>query len=204
MATSRTQKALNKWTRKLHRWGAIAIAVPAAIVIVSGVLLQLKKQWTWVQPPTQRGAEPALTISFDDIMASVASRPEAGIASWDDVDRLDVRPSRGVVKVRGKNRWEVQVDTSTGAVLQSTHRRSDLIESIHDGSWFHDTAKLWIFLPNGLVLLLLWLTGVYLWALPIVKRRRGRIRRAALAAHRRLSAIARRDARAEGADPPIR
>ncbi len=95
--------------------------------------------------------------------------------SWEDVDRLDVRPGKGMLKVRCKNRWEVQIDTSTGAVLSSALRRSDLIESLHDGSWFHPFAKLGLFLPTALVLTALWVTGVYLWLLPHVIRRRRKL-----------------------------
>jgi nucleotide-binding universal stress UspA family protein len=103
-----------------------------------------------------------------------ASVPEAEVASWEDVDRLDVRPDRGVVKVRSKTRWEVQIDTNTAEILQVAYRRSDLIESLHDGSFFHDKVKLWVFLPAGLILLGLWVTGVYLWLLPYLVRRRRR------------------------------
>jgi len=54
-----------------------------------------------------------------------------------------------------KNNWEIQIDTQSGTILQQAYRRSDIIESIHDGSWFHDKVKLWIFLPTGIVLLIL-------------------------------------------------
>jgi hypothetical protein len=184
MSRNPAVKFINKWSRKLHRWGAIAIAIPALVVIGSGVVLQLKKDWSWVQPPTARGVmsgetAEGLTVSFDDILAAAATVPEANVTSWDDVDRLDVRPDKGVVKVRCVNRWEVQVDTATGEVVQVAYRRSDLIEQIHDGSWFHELAKLWIFLPNGVILFALWLTGMYLWILPIWAKRSGRRRRAA-------------------------
>ena len=177
-----TVRSLNLWNRTLHRWGSIAIALPLLLVIATGLLLQVKKQVTWVQPPTARGSEVVPTIGFDQILAAAASVDEAGIANWDDVDRLDVRPSKGVVKVRGKSRWEVQVDASTAEVVQVAYRRSDLIESLHDGSFFGDVAKLWIFLPSAIVLLGLWLTGLYLWALPIVMKRKGRAKRAHAAA----------------------
>ncbi len=85
---------------------------------------------------------------------------------WKDVDRLDVRPGQGVIKVQCKNRWEVQVDAASGEVLQVEYRRSDLIESLHDGSFFSDPAKLWVFLPCAVVVLGLWVTGVYLFCLP--------------------------------------
>ncbi len=162
------------WNRKLHRWGSIAVALPLLVVICTGILLLLKKDSAWIQPPTQRGAGAELVLSFDEILAAARSAPDAGIETWDDVDRLDVRPERGVVKVRGKNRWEVQVDATNGAVLQTAYRRSDLIESIHDGSYFHDAAKLWVFLPSGALLLGLWGTGLYLWLLPHLVRRRRR------------------------------
>lgn len=172
------KKWLNRWTRKLHRWGAILTCLPMILVIVTGLILQLKKQVEWVQPPTAKGVATEPTISFDQILASAAEVEEAGIESWDDVDRLDVRPGKGIVKVRGNSRWEVQIDTATGEVISSDYRRSDFIESLHDGSWFHDGAKLWVFFPNGLVLLGLWFTGLYLWFLPVVQKRVNRKRRA--------------------------
>ena len=154
------------WMRKSHRWGAIAIALPFLVVIVTGILLQLKKEWTWVQPPASKGVGKRPEISFDAILAAAKKAPDAGIASWDDVDRLDVRPTRGYVKVQAKNNWEVHVDLKTSEILQVAYRRSDWLESLHDGSWFHDQVKLWIFLPSALVVLGLWITGVYLFILP--------------------------------------
>ena len=36
----------------------------------------------------------------------------------------------------------------------------------NDGSFFTDAAKLWLFLPSGVLVFVLWLTGIYLWLLP--------------------------------------
>ena len=161
-------------SRRLHRWGAILVALPVIVVIATGILLQLKKEWSWLQPPTTSGSGTAPTLSFDAILAAARTVPEAEIETWDDVDRLDVRPGDGIVKVRARNRWEIQIDTQSAEVLQVAYRRSDLIESLHDGSWFG--IKLWIFLPAGLILLLLWGTGVYLWWQPhSARRRRARV-----------------------------
>lgn len=158
------------WTRKTHRWGAILVAVPFLVVIATGLLLQLKKEWTWVQPATQRGAGKVPEASFDAILQAARTVPEAGIESWKDIDRLDVRPERGIVKVQAHNRWEIQVDLKTAQVLQVEYRRSDLIEGLHDGSWFHDRVKLWVFLPTAVVVLGLWITGIYLFFLPYAVR----------------------------------
>jgi len=183
MARHTPRTFANKWSRKLHRWGAIITLVPVAIILASGLLLQFKKQSEWVQPPTARG-EAALGsaeragISLEGILAIARSAERAEIGSWDDVDRLDVRPDKGIVKVRAINGWEVQIDLHTGEVLRVAYRRSDLIESIHDGSFFGgDPVKLFVFLPAGVILLCLWLTGAYLWILPIWSKRAGRRRR---------------------------
>lgn len=159
--------------RKLHRWGAVVVAVPFLLVLLTGCLLQLKKELTWVQPPTKKGAAKAPSVGFDAILAAVRDVPEAGVKGWGDIDRIDVRPKDGIVKVQCKNRYEVQVDFQTGKVVQVQYRRSDLIESLHDGSFFDDAFKVYVFLPVALVVLMLWATGLYLFALPYwVKWRR--------------------------------
>ncbi len=52
------------------------------------------------------------------------------------------------------------------------YRRNELIESLHDGSWFHKHAKLWIFLPSSVILLVLWILGIYLFVAPLLKKRK--------------------------------
>ena len=97
------------------------------------------------------------------------------VAGWDDVNRLDVRPGRGTVKAWLMNGYEVQVDLGTGRVLQTAYRRSDIIETIHDGSFFAgDWTKLGLFLPGGLAMLLLWISGLWMWWVPFIAKRRRR------------------------------
>jgi uncharacterized iron-regulated membrane protein len=174
--TPRTSPSLrtivNIWSRRLHRWGSIAVMLPLLVVICTGLMLLLKKQVPWIQPPGADGMGGPPSVSFEAILAAARTVPEAAVSGWNDIDRLDIRVKDGVAKVHARNHWEVQVDTATGSILQHAYRRSDLIESLHDGSWFHPKAKLWVFLPNGLILLGLWLTGMYLWLLPHLARRR--------------------------------
>jgi hypothetical protein len=150
--------------------------MPALVIIGSGVVLQLKKDVHWIQPVSQRGSEGPPQISFEDILAAAHSVEAAEIDGWEDIDRLDVRPDRGMLKIRSLNRWEIQIDTANAEVLQVAFRRSDLIETIHDGSFFHDNIKLWIFFPTAIILLFMWLTGVYLFVVPFLARRKKRQR----------------------------
>jgi uncharacterized iron-regulated membrane protein len=175
----------NVLNRKVHYWASFIVAVPVLVIIATGVLLQTKKHWTWVQPAEQRGSAATPAVSLEQVLGAVQRVPDLGVNSWQDVNRMDLRPGRGVVKVWLNNGWEVQVDLGTAEVLQVAYRRSELIESIHDGSIFGgDWTKLGLFLPAGLTLLLLWLGGMWMWWVPFsAKRRRAAVRHAA---HHRL------------------
>lgn len=176
METKKKKTSFMRLNRKVHYWGALIISIPLIIVVASGILLQVKKQFTWVQPPTVKGVSKVPELSFDKILQIASQVDEGNIKSWKDIDRLDVRPKKGVVKVRAKNSWEIQIDNKTGDILQVEYRRSDIIEAIHDGSFFHEHAKLWLFLPASIILLVLWATGVYLFAWPYITKSKKRKR----------------------------
>lgn len=97
------------------------------------------------------------------------------------INRIDVRPKKGIVKVTFRNNiYGVQIDAATGEVLQIAKRHSDLIENIHDGSyidglmgWKSGIFKLIYTTVMGLSLLLFCLTGFWLWYGPKRMRRLG-------------------------------
>lgn len=171
----------NVLNRRLHYWGGALIAIPILVVIGSGIVLQLKKDWTWVQPVEHRGREKAPRIELTDILTALKTleHPEVRVAGWEDVKRLDVRPDRGVAKATLLNDWEVQIDTTDGRVMQVAYRRSDWLEALHDGSIVNDTYKMWIVFPASIVLLFLWGSGMWMWLWPLLNRRRVRRRKGA-------------------------
>lgn len=154
--------------RQVHYWLSLAVLVPALIMFGAGALLMLKKEIEWIQPSTQRGVVEAQLpeASYQQLLDAARQHPEAGIAEWSDIDRIDLRVDRGIAKLRANSGWEVQVDTKTAEVLRVAYRRSDVIEAIHDGSFFSDEVKLYVFLPTGILLIIMWGTGVYLFFLP--------------------------------------
>lgn len=164
--------------RKIHYWGSIIVALPLLLMIGAGILLMLKKEAEWIQPPSMRGVDaglPSLTVL--QLFDAAKTAPEAADWQWADMERVDFKPGKGIVKFVGSNDWEVQVDTVTGRVLQVAYRRSDFIEALHDGSFFGDGVKLYFFLPAGIILFGLWGTGLYLFfQAHIVKRRKRKAR----------------------------
>jgi hypothetical protein len=130
-----------------------------------------------------RGSTGTPGVTFEQLLAIAQSIPAAQVRTWDDIPRIEGRPQKGLIKLVSTNNHEIQIDVVTGAVLHAAHRRSDIIESIHDGSFFAPFTKLGVFLPAGIVLLGLWLTGLYLFLLPFgVKRKRKAVARRADAA----------------------
>ena len=61
---------------------------------------------------------------------------------------------------------------------------SGLIEQIHDGTFFADWVGYWLFLPAGVVLLVLWLTSIWMFFLPYYARRTKQKRKSAQSSSR--------------------
>ena len=158
--------------RKIHHWGSLFIMVQMGLIIGAGLLLMLKKEIAWIQPPSESGIERAAVpvLGMDVLFAIASDIPELDVEEWSALARVDVKPGKGTVKFVAENNWEAQIDTHTGEVLTVAFRRSDIIESLHDGSYFADWVKLYIFFPSGIILFGLWGTGIYLFFLPHLKR----------------------------------
>lgn len=158
--------------RKIHHWGSLFIMAQMGLVIGAGLLLMVKKEISWIQPPTENGVErrAAPDLGLDVLFAIASDIPELDVNDWSALERVDVKPGKGSVKFVASNNWEAQIDTQTGEVLAVAFRRSDIIERLHDGSYFADWVKLYIFFPSGIILFVLWGTGIYLFFLPHWKR----------------------------------
>lgn len=167
-----------KLFRKIHHWGSFLISLPLIIMIGAGVLLMLKKEVEWIQPSSQKGIvqEGIPMASMQELFDAALSVEHAGFTRWDELERADLKPGKGIIKFVSASNWEVQIDTHTAEVLQIAQRRSDVIESIHDGSYFADWVKLWVFLPAGIGLFILWVTGIYLFVLMEYKKAQNRKR----------------------------
>lgn len=171
---------LGKLLRDIHHWSSPVVMLPLGVIIVAGIFLMLKKDIDWIQPPSQRSAyasDLAPDTSLAQLYSVAAAIPELD-ARWNEFDRIDIRSDRGIAKFIAPNRWEAQIDLVTLEVLSVEYRRSDLIEQIHDGSFFASWVKTFIFLPVGLILLVLWGTGIWLFFDPHVKRWQRKRRRA--------------------------
>ncbi|TNE73887.1 PepSY domain-containing protein [bacterium] len=162
-------------TRPWHRYVGISLFLFILISSITGILLSWKKQSDWLQPNDKHHIEQNDSknwLSLDELK-SIAERTlaEEGI-NQPIIDRMDVRPKKGMVKVLFKNDdWEVQLELSTGKVLSVSQRNADWIERLHDGSIISEGFKLFSMNLLGIGLLILSFTGLWLWFGPkLVKK----------------------------------
>jgi len=161
-----------KANRLVHKWASIVIAIPLLVVFITGILLLTKKEFAFIQPPTARGEGVIPNVSFEQVLSIANTVERAQISGWQDIDRLDVRPSKGIIKIRGRNQFEIQIDSRTGDILHVAKRRSDFIESIHDGTFLEKNANLWLMLPVAITALLILVTGIIMFFIPYLKKKR--------------------------------
>lgn len=160
--------------RKWHRYVGLTLSLLIGISSLTGVLLALKKDVDLLQPPTRSAQSQKrswLPVEQITRQAQEALQQHKGT---DDVtvDRLDIRPDKGIAKVLfAHGYWEVQVDGYSGEVLSVARRHADWIEHVHDGSIVSDLFKLVSMHVLGIGLLVLVISGLWLWAGPIKIRR---------------------------------
>lgn len=169
--------------RSIHRIIGTYPFIFFFIVSTTGLLLGWKKHsGGLILPKTERGTsfDMKTWLSYDSLnsLAVQALRDSSPTLS-SEIDRIDARPDKGIVKFVFKNHYtEIQLDCATGKTLAINQRTSDIIEQIHDGSILDfafktssGQIKLGYTTITGLSLLLLTITGFFLWVNPIRIRR---------------------------------
>ena len=168
-----------KFLWKTHKWTGIVFSVVFLNTAISGILLLEKKNFAWIQPPTLTGAEGAVGdfIGTQELFEIVFGQGNADFRNIEDIDRVDFRPGKRVFKVRSKHNYaEIQVDAVTGKVLSVASRRSDLLEALHDGSYYAESVHAILMPVTGGGLILLSVSGLYLWLATWMRKRRQNIK----------------------------
>ncbi len=160
--------------RTWHRFIGTGLGIFMLITASTGILLGWKKNVAILQPAEQKGSSTDLNrwMSIDEIVRTASHALDSVVGRPIEVDKLDVRPGKGIIKVLFKEGyWEVQVDGATGKALSVMQRHSDWIEHVHDGSIISDFFKITYTNLLGCGLLILALSGFWLWYGPKVVKK---------------------------------
>ncbi len=174
--TRQQQAKMLRWVRAVHRQTGALLFVCFFFISITGLLLGWKKHsQDWLLAKTQQGTTQALAqwLPLDSLQKkavfylATAVSPTLSTA----VDRMDVRPDKGVIKFTFKaHYYGLQLDGATGELLRVEKRRADFVEQLHDGSVVDrfllgggDVFKLLYTSITGLALLIFTITGFWLW-----------------------------------------
>jgi uncharacterized iron-regulated membrane protein len=149
-----------------HLWLGVIITGVVLVLSFSGILLN-HKRGLGLMPDVSH--EPSGDFADALPMAQLVhiAGTAAPAAADAGVDRLDVRPRSGYMKVRFRDDvvTEVTVDINDGRVLHVGLRNDVFLEKLHSGEIFGDN---WVLLSDfaAVVLILLIISGYWLWLFP--------------------------------------
>jgi uncharacterized iron-regulated membrane protein len=150
-----------------HLWFGLATTALLLIVALSGVLLNHKRGLGLMPDVAHSPAGPFTAALPLPELQRAAEAAVGAAAAAGGVDRMDVRPGDGVVKVRFNDRevTEATLDLVTGEVVHVGRRGDVFLEKLHSGEIM---GKRWVLLSDlaaaGLLIALV--SGAWLWLYP--------------------------------------
>jgi hypothetical protein len=165
----------------VHLWLGVVSTAALLAIAVTGILLN-HKRGLGLMPDVghEPGAPFAAALPLERLaVAALEASPAESRAGWEAgdpwdvglIDRMDVRPRDGYVKVRLRDRasTEATVDLSTGGVLHVGRRGDVFVEKLHSGEAFGGAFVLLSDLA-AVALVATLITGYWLWLVPKLAR----------------------------------
>lgn len=143
-----------KW-RMYHRYVALAVTIPLIFIAVTGIILQLRNQFEWLQP-----ASVSSTLTEAPLLTLDNLTTQYGAAN---IEQIIWRPGKKNMAVRLYDGTELQLHPQTGEILKSAKRRTNILIELHQGSWLGKFGQYFIYFISGLGLCFLIGTGLLIY-----------------------------------------
>ena len=172
------RRSLTRTAFYAHLWLGVIFTAALLIIAATGILLNHKRVLGLMPDVPHEASAPFESSLPLDSLAAIALLAGAleGQAprGEDHIDRMDVRPRNGFVKVRLRDAasTEATIDLATGRVLHVGPRGDVFLEKLHSGEIFGGG---WILLSDAaaIALVIALITGYWLWLAPKKPRSRG-------------------------------
>ena len=150
-----------------HLWVGVIFTVALLSISITGILLNHKRA-LGLMPDVSNTPSALFTNALPLAELALKARAAGGpVVGNTEVDRMDVRPGDGLVKVRFSDpaSTEVTLDIFSGKTLHVGRRGDVFLERLHSGETF---GKNGILLSDAaaIALTLLLITGYWLWLVP--------------------------------------
>ena len=171
-STPRRERWLPRFAFYSHLWVGVVFTVVLLVISITGVLLN-HKRGLGLMPEVEHSPSGEFTaaLSLDDLARRALRAVGDSSTPQLSIDRMDVRPRDGLIKVRLRDRasTEVTLDLVSGAVLAIDARGDVFLEKLHSGEIFGSQGIL-LSDAGAIALTLLLITGYWLWLRPRWRR----------------------------------
>jgi uncharacterized iron-regulated membrane protein len=152
-----------------HLWVGVFVTVALTVISVTGILLN-HKRGLGLMPDVEHAPSGPLQSSLTVGQladSAIAAVPGGATDPVVRVDRMDVRPRDGLIKVRLRDSasTEVTLDLATGRVLHVGRRGDVFLEKLHSGEIFGGRGILLSDIA-AVGLLFTLVSGYWIWLFP--------------------------------------
>jgi len=144
--------------RKYHRLISIIIALPFSVVIITGLVLMVRSKVEVIQPASLKVEK----LSDKPLLDFQTLFMKSGVRE-NEVDQIIFKPEKFQLTLRLKNHEEIQLHPQTGMILKRAKRWTGFLIDLHQGSFLGEVGQFGIFLPSGLGVLFLLISGLVLF-----------------------------------------
>ena len=166
----------------VHLWLGVLSTVALIAISITGILLNHKRGLGLMPDvPHEPTGTFASAIPLERMAyAALEAAPANARSGWSPgdsvdvglIDRMDVRPRDGFVKVRLRDKasMEMTVDINTGQVVHVGRRGDVYLEKLHTGEIFGGQPFVILSDIAAIALVLTLITGYWLWLVPKLSR----------------------------------
>jgi uncharacterized iron-regulated membrane protein len=181
---TRPRKRMSRAAYYVHLWLGVLGTVALVAISVTGILLNHKRGLGLMPDvPHEPTAPFASAISLDRMAyAALEAAPQEARGTWKTgdpvdvglIDRMDVRPRDGFVKVRLRDKasMEMTVDIASGKVIHVGRRGDVFLEKLHSGEIFGGQPFVLLSDIAAVALVAALISGYWLWLAPKWSRTR--------------------------------
>ena len=171
MTTEVPSKGNSRWINRAafyaHLWVGVIFTFALLSISITGILLN-HKRGLGLMPDVSNTPTALFTNAMPLAELALKARAASGpVIGNTEVDRMDVRPGDGLVKIRFSDpaSTEVTLDIYSGKTLHIGRRGDVFLERLHSGEAF---GKRWVLLSDAaaVALTLLLVSGYWLWLVP--------------------------------------
>lgn len=174
----KVRRRLSRISFYLHLWLGVIVTVALVAISVTGILLNHKRGLGLMpEVPHEPTAPFERAIPLERLAhAALMAAPDSARGGWTPgepvdvrvIDRMDVRPRDGFVKVRLRDKasTEATVDIASGQVIHVGRRGDVFLEKLHSGEIFGGQPYVILSDIAAIALLITLITGYWLWLAP--------------------------------------